>query len=40
MALVHTTSTYNLTKVLKEGALNPKYPDEENISAKGVYTVP
>lgn len=39
MALLHTTSTYNLTKILKEGSITPKYPDEEHISAKGVYTV-
>jgi hypothetical protein len=39
MSILHTSTIFNLPKIIKDGYLLPKYPDDENVSTKGVYGV-
>lgn len=39
MSILHTSTIFNLPKIIKDGYLLPKYPDDEKVSVKGVYGV-
>lgn len=39
MSILHTSTILNLPKIIKDGYLLPKYPDDETVSVKGVYGV-